>query len=70
MKNPWGMKARKFIMLIKKLNNAHWADITEDIFDLNLLGPDSQNMEVNSDKDNGNMGTKGRVNPHAQIDID
>ena len=70
MENPWGMKAHEFITSIKKLNNAHWADITEDIFDLNLLGRDSQNMEVDSDEDNGNMGTKGRVNPHARIDID
>ena len=67
--NPWGMKAREFITSTKKLKDSHWAEIAEDIFELNLLGPDLQNMEVDSDEDNGNMGTR-RVNPCARIDID
>jgi len=69
--NPWGMKAREYVMSTEKLKDTHWSDITNDISDLKLLCHDSQEMEVDSEDDgNGNITGTQRMNPHVCIDID
>jgi len=68
--NPWGTKAREFVSSTKKLKDPHWAEISDNISELKLMGRDWQHMGVDSDEDdNGDANTRG-VNPRARIDID
>jgi hypothetical protein len=53
------------------LQDSHWEEITNDIFDLKLLGRDWQHMADSDEDDNGGDDIGGtRVNPRARIDID